>query len=133
MSEREPWMPSAVKIQTAMAGGWPSVEREIRAAVEKAVAEIKTNWENAIQHERMLLADNPRYAQDAVVFALKARHARALERARLWAKIEEAEGFQEYRHDGAPECYENEPSKWCFACERLAELRAALAALEEAK
>ena len=39
MSERERWMPSAVRIQGAMAGGWPSVEREIRAAVEKALAE----------------------------------------------------------------------------------------------
>jgi len=59
-------------------------EREKRHAseVERAVAEVKSDWENAIQHERMQLADDPKYAQDAVIFALKTRHAREIEKAR---------------------------------------------------
>lgn len=45
----EKWMPSAVRIQTAMAGGWPSVEALIREAVEKAVAEERARWTAALK------------------------------------------------------------------------------------
>lgn len=51
MSERESWMPSAVRIQGAMAGGWPSVEREIRAAVERALAEQERKVRRATLQE----------------------------------------------------------------------------------
>lgn len=125
MSERESWMPSAVKIQTAMAGGWPSVEREIRAAVEKAVAEVKADWENAIQHERMLLADDPRYAQDAVIVALKARHAHEIEKAKLEARIEAMDEW------GPCDCHQTRVD--CPCCKQIKKLRAALAALEVGK